>query len=171
MIVVVVMLCSTVMSFAAADPAVTIVSPTQTAYGENLLVSVKVAAPRTIKVSVFEEKQKVGDTLITINPLTTDISKITSSDIHSVSVTTAAIYKGTGTLQFYNREIDDVSPGLYRVKAETLNGSGDVVASTSTRVVVFPKSNNVVSGSAIFETQQNGALQWMQNFLKNLFGN
>jgi hypothetical protein len=170
MIVLVIMLCGTVMSFAAADPAVTIISPTDTAYGENLLVSIKVTAPRTIKVSVFEEKQKDGDTLISINPLTTDLSKITSSDICSVSVMTPAKYQTTGTLQFYNKEIK-VSPGLYRVKVDTLNANNDVVASTSSRVVVEAQQSNVVSGSAIFQTQQPGALQMVQNFLKSLFGN
>jgi lipoprotein-anchoring transpeptidase ErfK/SrfK len=170
MIVLAVMLCGSVMSFATADSAVTIISPTDTAYGDNLLVSIKVSAPRTIKVSVFEEKQKSGDTLLSINPLNTDLSKITSGDIVSVAVTSAAIYKASGTLQFYNKEIA-VSPGLYRVKADTLNSSGDVVASTNTRVVVTAQSSNVASGNAIFQTQQPGALQWMQNFLKNLFGN
>jgi len=171
MIIIAVMLCSTVCSFAAADSAVTIVSPAQTTYGDNLLVSIKLTAPKTIKVSAFEEKRKSGDTLVSIDPAKTDLSKLTSKDIYSVSIMTPETFIGTGALQFYNKQIEDVSPGVYRVKVETLNASNEVVATNSTRIVVMEKADNVASGSAIFQTPQPGALQWVQNFLKNLFGN
>ena len=171
MVIMMVMLCGTVFSFAATDAAVTIISPAQTVYGDNLLISIKVTAPRTIKVSAFEEQQKVGDTLVSIDPETTDLTKLTSNDISSVSIMTPETYAGTGNLQFYNKQIEKVTPGLYRIKAETLNSAGEVTATTTLRIVVMEQQTNVASGSAIFETQQTGALQWVQNFIKSIFGN
>src|SRR5665648_1086902 len=62
-LLIVMMLLSTVVSFAASDSTVTIVNPTagSTIYSTNLLVSVKVAQPKTIRVKVTEEKKKIND--------------------------------------------------------------------------------------------------------------
>ena len=169
--IILVMLFGTVFSYAAADPAVTIVSPAQTVYGDNLLVSIKVTAPKTIKVSVYEEKQKVGDTLVSIDPETTDLTKLTSGDITSVSIMTPETFVGTGTLQFYNKQIETVKPGLYRVKAEVINSAGEVTATNSTRIVVMEQKTNVASGSAIFETQESSVVQNLMQWFKNFFGN
>lgn len=170
LIVIAIMLCSTVFVSAASDPAVSIVSPAQTVYGENLLVSIKITAPRTIRVSVYEEKQKVGNNLTSINPSSVSKSKLNSKTIHSVPVISSEKFSGTDNLQFYNKQIKKATPGLYRIKVDTINASGAVIASSGTRVVVMPKSSGV-TGSAIFETQQYGALQWVQNLLKSIFGN
>ena len=51
----------------ASDPEVSIISPTQTVSGNNLLISVRVTAPITIKVYAYEEKQKIGDTYVSID--------------------------------------------------------------------------------------------------------
>ncbi len=171
MILIAIMLCGTASAFAAADSAVTIVSPAETTYGDNLLISIKLTAPKTIKVSAFEEQQKSGDTLVSIDPAKTDVSKLTSKDITSVSIMTPEKFSGTKPLQFYNKQIEDVSPGVYRVKVETLNSADEVVATTSTRIVVMAKDDKAVTGSAIFQSPQPAALQWVQNFLKNIFGN
>lgn len=164
------MLCGTALAFAASDPAVTIVSPSQTVYGDSLLVSIKMTAQKTIRVSVYEEKQKVGDTLVSIDPAAVT-EELDETDLYSVSVMTPETFKGNSNLQFYNKQISEITPGLYRVKAETLDAAGAVTASSSTRVVVMPKGSETVTGSAIFETQQTGAFQWVQNLLKSIFGN
>lgn len=170
-VIIMVLLCGTVFASAASDPAVTIVSPAQTVYGNNLLVSIKMTAPKSIKVFVYEEKQKVGDTFVSLDPVAARKQDIDSSNIYSISIMTPETFKSTGELQFYNKQINDVSPGLYRIKVQTLDASGAVTASSSSRVVVMPKDSESASGSAIFETQQSGALQWVQNLLKSIFGN
>jgi len=169
--VIMVLLCSTIFAYAASDPDITIVSPAQTVYGDNLLVSVKMAAPKTMKVSVYEEKQKVGDTLVSIDPSEVDEKKIDSSKIYSVSIMMPETYTGTGNLQFYNKQLNEISPGLYKIKVETLNAAGEVAASNSMRVVVMSKESEAATGSAIFESGQPGAFQWVQNLLKSIFGN
>lgn len=171
LIVILVLLCSTTYASAASDPAVTIVSPSQTVYGSNLLVSIKMTAPKNIKVFVYEEKQKVGDTLVSIDPTTATKESLNGKTIHSVSLMTPETYNGNGKLQFYNKQFSNVTPGVYRIKVETLNGSKEVTASSSIRVVVMEKDSESKTGSAIFGTQQTGAIHWVQNLLKSIFGN
>jgi hypothetical protein len=91
------------------------------------------------------------------------------TSIFGVSIITPQTFTGTGSLQFYNKQLSEVTPGLYRIKVETLGIEGTVTASSSTRVVVMPAEST--TGSAIFQTQQSGAFQWVQNLLKSIFGN
>lgn len=156
---------------AAADPAVTIVSPAQTVSGSNLLVSVKITAPKTIKVYVYEEKEKVGDELISIDPAAVTAESLSSKTFYSVSIMTPETYEGTGTLQFYNKQISDVTPGLYRIKVEILDKSNNVTASSVLRTLVMQKDKEPADGNEIFQSQQSGALQWVQNLIKSIFKN
>ena len=171
LVFVAVLLCSTMFSVAASDPDVSIVSPSQTVSGSSLLVSVKMTAPKTIKVFVYEEKEKVGDTLVSIDPTTVSTENFSEKTLFSVSVITPETFQGTGSLQFYNKQINDVSPGLYRIKVEVLDASNAVTATSTQRTVVMPKDSEVANGSEIFQSQQTGALQWEQNPLKSIFKN
>jgi hypothetical protein len=171
LVMIIALLSGTVFVSGASDPAISIISPVETVYGDNLLVSVKMTAPKTIKVSVYEEKQKVGDTLVSIDPAATakeDLSEIT---IISVSIMTPETFAGSGSLQFYNKQLNEITPGLYRIKVDTVDINGVAVASTSTRVAVMPKDSETKEDNTIFQSQQSGALQWVQNILKSIFGN
>lgn len=168
LVIMMVFLCGTVFTN-AADPAVSIISPNQTVNGNNLLISIKVTEPKTIKVYAYEEKQQVGDTLISIDPAVASDANH-SMTIKSISLMMPETLKVTGNLQFYNKQINDLNPGLYRIKVETLDSNGEVTSFSNTRVVMMPK-DEMVSGNAIFQTQQPGALQWVQNLLKSIFGN
>src|SRR5665647_3602960 len=77
-LLIVMMLLSTVVSFAASDPTVTIVNPiaSSTVYSTNLLISVKVTQPKTIRVTVTEEKKKIND-----NYYSTTIDEIQKSEL------------------------------------------------------------------------------------------
>jgi hypothetical protein len=169
MVIFIIMLCGTASAFAASDPAVTIVSPSQAVYGNSLLISIKITAQKTIRVSLYEEKEKAGDKLISIDP--TSGNDLAGKSLYSVSIMTPEIFKGKNNLQFYSKQISDVTPGLYKVKADTLDTLGIVTASSDSRFVVMPKESETAEGSVIFETQQTGAFQWVQNLLKTIFGN
>lgn len=170
-IILLVILCGTVFASGAQDPAITIVSPSTTVYGDNLLVSVKMTAPKTIKVFVYEEKKKVGDTLVSIDPEAISEKDLTNSTIMSVSVMTPETFTGSASLQFYNKQLSEITPGLYRIKVDTLDANGLSVASVSTQVAVMSKDSQPKEDSKIFQSQQSGALQWVQNLLKSIFGN
>lgn len=162
------LLFSTVFASAASDPAVTIVSPGESVYGSSLLVSVKMTAPKTIKVFVYEEKEKVGDTLVSIDTAT--VTTLEDKVLQSVSILTPETYTGSGSLQFYNKQITDLKPGIYRIKVDTLDSNGIATASSSVRVALM-EAPAAGTGTTIFQTQSSGALQWVQNLLKTLFGN
>ncbi len=166
-----VLFCNIVFVAAASDPAVTIVSPSQSVTGSNLLISVKMTAPKTIKVYCYEEKEKVGDTLVSIDPTAVSEENFSAKTLVSVSVMTPETFEGTGSLQFYNKQINDITPGLYRIKVEVLDKSKTVTASSTLRALVIPKDSDASSGSEIFQSQQSGALQWVQNLLKSIFKN
>lgn len=165
------LMCNVAFASAASDPAVTIVSPAQSVTGTNLLVSVKMTAPKSIKVYVYEEKEKNGDDLISIDPSTVTEESLATKTLYSVSVMTPEVYEGTGNLQFYNKQLNDITPGLYRIKVEVLDKSGSVTASSVLNTLVTPKESETVNGNEIFQSQSTGALQWVQNLLKNIFKN
>lgn len=156
---------------AAQDPAVTIISPAQSVSGSNLLVSVKITAPKSIKVYVYEEKEKIGDKLVSIKPSTISEENFASKTLYSVSVMTPETFDGTGNLQFYNKQLNNITPGLYRIKVDVIDRNGTVTASSVQRSLVIPKTSEAANGNEIFQSQQTGALQWVQNLLKSIFKN
>ena len=103
-------------------------------------------APKTIKVFVYEEKEKVADTLVSIDTAT--VTSLEDKVLQSVSILTPETYTGTGSLQFYNKQITDLKPGIYRIKVDTLDSSGIATASSSVRVAFQPNSELALSVAA-----------------------
>ena len=192
---VVMMMFSTVFASAASDPAVTIVSPAveSVVNSDSLLISIKITKPETIKVSVFEEKQLVGEELksVDVNNIET-LEAATTATASSVSVdgavTTTSVtasgvttkfvseevmvpetFTSTNTLSFYTKQLNNVTPGLYKVKVDTIDAEGNVLYSTENLVVV----KGVISEAEktdLFESNQSGISQFVQNLLKSIFG-
>ena len=100
------LLFSTVVSYGASDPNVVLVNPASnsTVYSNNLLISVKLTQPKTIKVKVFEEKQMVNGTLsaVNISALTSSNGTLSSSSFTSVAKMIPATFTST-TLSDTNR--------------------------------------------------------------------
>lgn len=164
--VILTMLCSTVLSFAATDYGVTIVSPASKSEisANSLLISIKLTQPRTINVSVYEEKRQSGGTLVPI--LASDWSKA-DKEIKSKSVVymEKEAFTCTNNLSFYTKQLNDVAPGTYRVQAEVIGPDKKVAYSTYSLVVVTDQATG-----KIFETSQSGTMQFLQNLLKSIFG-
>lgn len=191
------MLCSSIV-FAGA---VAIVSPASNTivYSDSLLVSVKVTEPKTIRVTVYEEKElsneqyvsvKVANlteadlALIAIGPVpqvagTTAVNTTTApsasvlSDGSAVKSYTSFIlgesvnYTCTSQLGFCTKQINNITPGLYRIQVDTLDTAGAATETVNSLVAV--KVKPVVETTSIFETPQTGALQFLQNLLKSIF--
>lgn len=162
-IVIVAMMLGTMYSF-AADPNVTIVSPGQTVYGNTLLLSVKMTAPMTVQISAYEQKQSVNGTFSPIDP--DNISTINVNKIKSISIMNTETFTCQDNLRFYSKQLNNVTPGLYKIVVETKSG-GKTIDTTSTLTVVRPAGENK---NISFENQQQGALKKFQNFLKSIFG-
>lgn len=162
------LLCSTTFAFAAPDPAVTIVNPVSqsTITASNLLISVKVTQARTIKISMFEEQELVNGKYVSI-----DLNKASNGaapkkeNIKSVSVIKPAVFNTTNSLMFCTKQVDGVKPGLYKVRVDTLDSAGRVKYTTENYVGVKTKEE-----ANIFESEQSGTFQFLQNILKSIFG-
>jgi len=176
-LLIVMMLLSTVVSFAASDSTVTIVNPTagSTIYSTNLLVSVKVAQPKTIRVKVTEEKKKIND-----NYYSTTIDEIQkaeqareagkpASTFVSITLEEADTYVSQNYLSFYTKRFEKVTPGTYRIRVETLL-NGQVIYSSESLVMMKEKPVETTTAK-IFSSYQSGATQFLQNLLKSIFGN
>lgn len=169
-IVIMCLLCSTVLAGAAADPAVTVVNPVgnSTVYADNLLISIKVTATKTIKVTVYEEKKVNADgSVVSIDTLEA-LSDVDSENLRHVVVMAKETFYSSGNLSFYTKQLNDITPGIYKIRTATEDGAGKVLYSSDTYVVVRPPSE---ASAVVFESQQSGVLSFLQNFLKNIFGN
>ncbi|MBQ4577138.1 MAG: hypothetical protein IJB07_05350 [Firmicutes bacterium] len=189
------MMFSTVFASAASDPNVTIVSPAveSVVNSDSLLISLKITKPETIKVSVFEEKQLVGEelksvdvnnietlqaaTTATASSVTTDgvavASGVTASGVTakfvSEEVMVPETFTSTNTLSFYTKQLNNVTPGLYKVKVDTIDAEGKVLYSTENLVVVKGVASEAEK-TDLFENTQSGISQFLQNLLKSIFG-
>lgn len=164
-------LCGTVVSSAASDPSVVLVNPVSnsTVYSNNLLISVKLTEPRTIKVKVYEEKQIVNGTLaaVNVNTLTTINGTVNTAGFTSVIIAAPAPFTSSNNLSFYTKQVNGLTPGLYRIHIDTLDDSGKAIYSSNSYVAVKEKTEE----TKIFETPQSGTMQFLQNLLKTIFGN
>ncbi len=192
---IVIMMFSTVFASAASDPNVIIVSPAvdTVVNSDSLLISIKITKPETIKVSVFEEKQLFGEelksvdvnnietleaaTTATASSVTVD-GAVTTTSVTASGVTTKFVseeimapetFTTTNTLSFYTKQLNDVTPGLYKVKVDTIDAEGKVLYSTENLVVVKGVDNETEK-TDLFETNQSGISQFLQNLLKSIFG-
>ena len=171
-------------SFVFADAAA-IVSPAANSivYTDSLLVSVKVTELKTIRVSVYSEKVVSGDKLVNA-----DVSKFTEADLKAaagsglytdVLLGEAAEYTNTVEIGFYTKQIS-VQPGLYKIKAETLEtvmewpeGATEpvektIVTETKTSLVAV-KKKPVEEKKQVFQNNSTGAVTFIRKILKGLF--
>ncbi len=163
---------STVVSSAAVDPAVVLVNPVSlsTVYSNNLLISVKITQPKTIKVKVFVERQMVNGTLSAINVDTLTISNgtINSETFQSTLISDPPAYKSDNNLSFYTKQINDLTPGLYRIQIDTLDAAGEKIYTSKSYVEV--KEKTAEADAKIFDKPQSGTMQFLQNLLNTIFG-
>jgi hypothetical protein len=169
--------------FVFADAAA-IVSPAANSivYTDSLLVSVKVTELKTIRVSVYAEKVTSGDKLVNA-----DVSKFTEADLKAaagdpkytdVLLADPAEYTNTLEIGFYTKQIA-VSPGLYKVKAETLEtvmewpeGAVEPVEKTivteTKSSLVAVKKKPTEEKTQVFQNNSTGAITFIRKILKGL---
>lgn len=173
---------STSLVFAEA-PAIVSPAANSIVYTDSLLVSVKVTELKTVRVSVFAEKVVSGDKLVT-----PDVSKFTEADLKAaagsasytdVLLGDAALYTNTVDIGFYTKQIA-VTPGLYKVTAETLEtvmewpeGAEAPVEKTivteTVSSLVAVKKKPVEEQSQVFQNNSTGAVTFIRKILKGLF--
>ena len=164
--------------------AAAIVSPAANSivYTDSLLVSVKVTELKTIRVSVYAEKVVSGDKLVNA-----DVSKFTEADLKAaagsgkytdVLLGEAATYTNTVEIGFYTKQIA-VTPGLYKVKAETLEtvmewpeGATEpvekIIVTETKSSLVAVKKKPVEEKPQVFQNNSTGAVTFISKILKGL---
>lgn len=210
MILVMMLMFSTVFAAAESDPNVIIVSPVveSVVNSDSLLISIKITKPETIRVTVSEEKQMIGEELVSVDVSTVEsvpaapaadttavvpvipaadetaavpaVAATTDKQVNATGsgVTTSFVsevvmapetFTSTNTMSFYTKQLNNVTPGLYKVKVDTIDAEGNVLYSTENLVVV----KGVISEAEktdLFESNQSGISQFVQNLLKSIFG-
>ncbi|MDD4564460.1 MAG: hypothetical protein PHE79_03165 [Eubacteriales bacterium] len=172
-VLVIALLCTPFVSSAAGDPSVTLVNPASnsTVYSNNILLSVKLTQPKSIKVSVFEEKQMINGTLssVNINALAASNGTVNKASFISQPIGIPANFTSSNNLSFYTKQINGLKPGLYRIRIDTLDNSGNKTHTSDSYVAVKEKTEE--TDANLFNSRQSGTVQFLQNLLKNIFGN
>ena len=165
------MLCSAGSVYAARDPNVFLVNPASNSIvnTNNLLISVKLTEPKKIRVTVIEEMQIVNGTraAVNVNALTATNGSINTVDYTEVVVDAALPFTSKNNLSFYTKQVNVPGPGLYKIQIETLDEANKVTATNNSLVIVKEKT---AEETKIFDTPQSGTMQFLQNLLKNIFG-
>jgi len=162
---------STTLCFGAADQDVTIVNPVSNSSvtSSSLLISVKIAQPKTISVSVFEIKKKVGDGSVSLGE--SDMKAIlegTYADSGSLGydpIVTGESFTSTNKLSFYTKKLENRNPGVYLIKVDTISQNKAVYTSRS-YVTIKSKS---AEDSKLFDSSQSGTAAFLQNLIKAIF--
>ena len=148
--VVVCLIFSTLPAFAATslskDPNIVVVSPTKNAVMKTgtVLVSVKMTAPRTIRMSLYEET-KSGRSLIRTEK-----------------------YSSSRSLSYYTRQLTGLDPGVYCVNISTLNSAGSAIYASEIYVKVQKRTSDTVKVD-VFNSQNSSSSSWA-TLLKKLLG-
>lgn len=141
---------STVPAFAGTslhrDPYITIISPVQDSVMKNgkVLVSVKMNAPRTIKMSLYKESDS-SHTLIR-----------------------SERYSSSKSLSYYTRQLTGLSPGVYCINISTLNSAGKAIYASEIYIKIQKQSSSTVKVD-VFNSQNSSNSFWA-SLLKRLLG-
>lgn len=173
------MFVSTSVVFAASNPSVTTVNPisASTLYSDNLLISVKLTEPMTVKASVSQVYKVVNGTnaAITAEEYAEYLKAKAAgtepkTEVAKVSYVSLDSFTSTNNLSFYTKKLENVKPGIYDVNINTLGADGKAIYNNWSYVIIKAKEENPAD-PAVFENNQSGTAQILKNLLQNIFGN
>ena len=197
---IVIMACLMCSSFVFAGAAA-IVSPAANTivYSDSFLVSVKIAEPKTVRVTIYEQKELNNDQLFSVNvvnmstedlallakgpaPVITGEAAATEAEVSAV----AQLSDGTVVKDYISVALTEAATytctgtlGFYTkqidnvkpglYKIEVETLNAAAEVTEVTNSFVAVKVKPVAEKVNIFETPQTGALQFLQTLLKNIF--
>lgn len=180
--VIILLFCSTSLSFAAVDGAVTIKSPknNSSTASNNILISVEVTEPKTIRISLYEEMQLVHDKYISID-INKELEKKAIEENNSKKVNTIsalktesiltemepAYFTTVNSLTYCTKQVNGLTPGLYKIKVDTLNGAGETIFTRENHFGIMSKE---LIETDTLENEKSGPVQIFQNILKFIVG-
>jgi hypothetical protein len=168
-------------SFAEADPAVTLVNPSENEpiVANNFLISVKVTqSGKTLKINAYEAQQKSGDAWV---PVKTDeleeYDKKKDDEKRLVSIMDEEIFESKGAVSFFTHKVENIAPGVYLIRIDTLDADGAESVEGSEDAVLYGKECRILvkekteEESKVFESQKSGTSQFLQSLLNKIFKN
>jgi hypothetical protein len=157
-------------SFATADPAVTLVNPSENEpiVTNNFLISVKVTqAGKFLRINAYELQQKSGAdwTLVKTEELEEYDAK-KDEEKRIVAIMDEESFESKGAVSFFTHKIEDIAPGVYMIRIDTVDADGAALFGRDYRILVKEKTEEE---SKVFETQKSGTSQFLQSLLNKLF--
>jgi hypothetical protein len=159
-------------SFAAADPAVTLVNPSENEpiVANNFLISVKVTqAGKFLRINAYELQQnsEAGWTLVKTEELE-EYDKKKDEEKRLVPIMEEGSFESKGAVSFFTHKVEDIAPGVYAIRIDTVDADGVALFDKEYRILVKEKTEEE---SKVFETQKSGTSQFLQSLLNKLFKN
>lgn len=177
---------STGKAYGVEDSAVTVVNPLNntTVYANSILISIKLTAPETIKINVYkqvkhdEEGKPIPLSFSEWDKVQGEL-KATASDSELTSKPSIQVLQGwvmdpvtftsTGNLAFFTKKVVNLSPGVYKIKIDTIDKEEKTIYTKEQIVMVKEKAAQPIKPN-VFENSQIGTVSFLQNLLKSIFG-
>ena len=151
------------------NPNITIVNPVseRVIFSDSLLVSVKMTAPISIRVSVTQEFKVVNDVNTSVS--LEEFLNAEQSQRTGTVFGTPGNFTSTSNLSFYTKKVENVRPGVYKITVETIDEEDDVTHVNISRVEVKAVEDNPENQVTV-DTQNSGPAQFLRNLLRAIFG-
>lgn len=157
-------ICSSSAVFAVDDSAYSIISPHTSsegiAYGDNLLISVKVSENTALRFTLYSYPNYTGEDSLS------DIPAIAFTEKEQMSV--PEDFEKRESINFYTKQLNNIKPGLYSLKIDMINDDGELYNTYSKYFIVKPNASKTTT--AIYESQPSGKVLFFQSVFKSLFG-
>lgn len=130
------------------------------AYGDNLLVSVKIDENTALRFTVFSyPNYNSADSLSMIPAI---------SFTEKEQVGLPEDYQKRERIGFYTKQLNDIKPGLYSLDIDILDESGNIIDTYSKYFIVKPNASK--TATTIYESQPSNKVLFFQSVFKSLFG-
>jgi hypothetical protein len=164
-------------SFAAADPAVTLVNPSENEpiVANNFLISVKATqAGKFLRINAYEMQQKSGDAWVLVQTEELEeYDKKKEDEKRLVSIMSEETFESKGAVSFFTHKVENIAPGVYLIRIDTV----DATATDAENAVLYSKEYRILvkekteEESKVFESQKSGTSQFLQSLLSKIFKN
>jgi hypothetical protein len=77
-------------------------------------------------------------------------------------------FESKGTVSFFTHKIEDIAPGVYMIRIDTVDADGAVLFGKEYRILV---KEQMEEEAKVFESQKSGTSQFIQSLLNKLFKN
>jgi hypothetical protein len=126
-------------------------------------------AGKLLKINAFALQQKVGDEWV---PVKTDeieeYDKKKDDEKKLVAIMDEASFESKGAVGFFTHKVENIAPGVYLIRIDTVDAENTVLYSREHRILVTEKTEEE---SKVFETPKSGTSQFLQNLLSKIFKN